>query len=325
MKRLLILFISLVFASLCAFAKDVKILTIGNSFSASVFEYFPKIVEDFPDCKLTLGSANHGGCSLDRHWKYISEEEADPTVSRYNKAFVAESYCSANPTAKSRKRGGNRLGEILKGTPWDFVTIQQQSGRSWQRDTYYPFADNVYAYVKKNAPKAEVIVHQTWSYRCDDPRIKQGGVWGIDQTEMFKRAEANYAELAKKYNLRVVPTGLAVQNYRAVEKNPFKPYTKEYLTTFKYPNVPSCKGDVVGRHFWKKDKKDGKLKLRGDYIHLNEEGKYMQACLWFGFFFEKDPIEIKFVPKQISPEDAKLLREIASKTLKEFKQPRDSK
>jgi hypothetical protein len=51
----------------------------------------------------------------------------------------------------------------------------------------------------------------------------------------------------------------------------------------------------------------------------------MQACLWFGFFFEKDPLEIKYVPKGISADEAKLLREVASKTLKEFKQPRDSK
>lgn len=313
MKRFYLIFIAVVFASLSLFAKDVKILTIGNSFAASVFKDLPQIVKDFPDCTLTLRSANHGGCSFDRHWKYITEEEADPKVCHYRKK------------GSSKKGDSGRLGDILRNTQWDFVTIQQVSHKSWDISTFYPFAENIHAYVKKNAPKAEIVIQQTWAYRCDDSRIKKGGSWGFDQTEMFKRAEANYAELAKKLKLRVIPTGKAVQNYRAVEKNPFKPYSKDYLKSFEKPNVPSNKGDIVGKHRWKKDKKTGNIVLGADSIHFNERGEYMQACLWFGFFFEKDPLEIKYVRKGISPEEAKLLREVASKTLKEFKQPRDSK
>ena len=35
----------------------------------------------------------------------------------------------------------------------------------------------------------------------------------------------------------------------------FKPYSKEYLATFKQPNVPSNDGDIVGKHRWRKNKK----------------------------------------------------------------------
>ena len=67
------------------------------------------------------------------------------------------------------------------------------------------------------------------------------------------------------------------------------------------------------------------IDVSADHIHFNARGEYMQSCLFFGFFFEKDPLEIKYVPKEISADEAKLLREVASKTLKEFKQPRDLK
>jgi hypothetical protein len=328
MKRLFIVFTALLFASLFAFAKDLKILTIGNSFVVSVFKDFPEIVKDFPDCTLTLESANHGGCSFSRHWKYITEEEADANVSCYNKSTITQGYCSIQPTKASKKRGCNRLSEILESKKWDFITIQQVSSESLFRETFYPYAENIYKYINKHAPSAEVVIQQTWSYRCDDPRFLPTKTWGkdgINQTEMFKRAEANYAELAKKLNLRVIPTGKAVQNYRAVEKNPFKPYSKEYLATFKQPNVPSNDGDIVGKHRWRENKKTKEIELSADHIHFNSRGEYMQSCLFFGFFFEKDPLEIKYVPKEISADEAKLLREVASKTLKEFKQPRDLK
>ena len=328
MKRLFIVFVSLIFVSLFAFAKDVKILTIGNSFSVGVFTYLPKIVDDFPDCTLTLESANHANCSFDIHWRFITEEESDATISRYNKNTITQSYCSTTSTVQSQSRGCNRLTEILKSKDWDFITIQQVSNKSLFKETFYPYAENVYKYVKKRVPNAEIIVHQTWSYRCDHPNFLPTGTWGkegIGQTEMFKRAEANYAELAKKFNLRVLPTGKAVQNYRAVEENPFKPYSKEYLSTFRQPDVPSDKGDIVGKYSWGENSETKEMELKGDYIHLNARGEYMQSCLWFGFFFDKDPLEIKYVPNVISADEAKLLREVASKTLKEFKQPRDSK
>jgi len=311
MKRIYFIFTLFILTSLSLFAKDVKLLTIGNSFAASVFRDLPEVVKDFPDCSLTLKSANHGGCSFERHWRYITEEEADQNVCHYGKS--------------SKKAKGSKLKEILASKKWDFITIQQASPKSWDINTFYPYAENIYNYVRKYSPSAEVIIQQTWSYRCDDPRISKGGKWGFDQTEMFNRLEKNYAQLAKKLNLRVLPTGKAVQNYRAVEKNPFKPYSKEYLATFTKPNVPSDKGDIVGQYGWRKDKKTKEVKLTADNIHFNKRGRYMQACLWFGFFFEKDPLEIKYVPKGISAEEAKLLREVASKTLKEFKQPRDSK
>ena len=306
MKRIILLYmLAVALAAQALSAKEVKILTIGNSFAQSVFQYLPQIARETPDCKLVLESANISGCSFQRHWKYITEEEADPQTKRY-----------------SRKRPNDaKLREILQSRKWDIVTIQQASHKSFLAETFAPEPEYIIEYVKKYAPSAEIVVQQTWSYRCDSPRLKK---WNISQNEMFARAEQNYANLAKKFDLRVVPTGLAVQNCRKIEKNPFKPIPPETLKTFKYPNLPSDSGDVVGRQYYKRGK-DGDWKLIVDYIHLNERGKYMQACLWFGFFFDKDPAEIKFVPKSIDPKEAETLRDVAAQTLRQFKQPRGKK
>lgn len=304
MKRLLILTAAALFAALSLTAKEVNVLTIGNSFADSVFKFLPEIAKSVPDCSLVLERANHGGCELERHWRYISQEEADPSVKIYR---------------KSKKS----LKEILKSKKWDIVTIQQASHASWRPETYFPYAQNIFDYVKKNSPDAEVVIQQTWAYRADDPRISQGGAWQIDQTEMFRRIEKNYADAAKKLNLRVIPSGQAVQKSRAAEKKPFKAYDRKSLPFFVWPDLPPQASDVVGNLFWRKDK-SGNLAIAADYIHLNIRGQYLQACVWFGFLFDKDPAEIKFVPDTIGNEDAAFLRGVASKTLKEFKQPRDS-
>lgn len=93
-----------------------------------MFTYLPKIAKAQGE-DLVLERANHGGCELDRHWSYVEREEADPDVKLYR---------------------GNRkkLREILASRDWDIVTIQQASHKSWIADSYFPYAQYLYDYVK---------------------------------------------------------------------------------------------------------------------------------------------------------------------------------
>ena len=59
---------------------SLRILTIGNSFTDSLTRYFPQVAES-AGCHLTFDRANFGGCELERHWSYISAEEASPPLS----------------------------------------------------------------------------------------------------------------------------------------------------------------------------------------------------------------------------------------------------
>ncbi len=76
---------------------------------------------------------------------------------------------------------------------------------------YRPSASELRDYIKKFAPNSEIVVHQTWAYRVDDPRFtKPSEKPGEPATQ-----EAMYTGLTSAYNtiarelggLRIIPTG----------------------------------------------------------------------------------------------------------------------
>lgn len=305
---LIFLFVSFAFALT---AKEVALLTIGNSFAESLSSYLEKVSESVPGCKLTFGKANHGGCELRRHWSYVEKEEASPNVKLYRNKTMT-------------------LKDILESCDWDFVSIQQASHESWIPETYQPYAKNLRDYVAKYAPSAEIIMQQTWSYRSDDPRLTDfnpDGRWKINQGEMHRRAREAYRKTASELGLRVVPMGDAVWIYRSQEKKPFKPFSPKELESFKYPDLPPNDGDVVGNFKWRDVKLSGGKhsksvkKLLADCIHLNKRGEYLQACLWFGFLFDKSPKEIAYKPDWMTESDAEYLKDVAEKALNESTLP----
>ena len=279
--------------------KSLSVLTIGNSFTDSLASYFQPVVES-AGCELYFERANHGGCELHRHWNYIENEERDRVFRMY------QNYT-------------HTMKEILQSRPWDIVTMQQASHASWRPETFEPFGTNIYNYVRTNAPSAEICIQQTWSYRKDDPRIMPGGEWGIDQTEMYNRLTANYRKLAADHgNLRIIPTGFAVQLARQNQPQAFVNYPPELLQQIVWPDLPAQAWSLVGTMRWAKNKETGKMVIHRDTIHLNERGKYMQACVWFAFLYHRKTSEVTFVPDCIGDEDAQFLREMAQKAVDEF-------
>jgi hypothetical protein len=281
------------------FMKDcVKVLTIGNSFTDSLLQFFPAVAGS-AGCKLVFQRANFGGCELERHWSYISAEEQSDLCRIYN--------------------DGIKLKTTLAGTQWDFVTIQQASHASWDWNTYLPYGNYIYDYIRQYAPGAEVLIQQTWAYHPYDQRIRQGGAWGFDQTGMYERLTECYTRLAETLDLRIIPTGYAVQKLRSLQPFPFMDYDPARFAELSWPDLPPMAGDPVGCAFWRKGD-DGSLNLFTDLIHLNERGRYLQACIWFAFLFERSAVEIKFVPDMIADSDAAILREIADSAVREFVQ-----
>ncbi|MDO5582023.1 MAG: DUF4886 domain-containing protein [Planctomycetia bacterium] len=264
--------------------KELKVLSIGNSFSVCLSSYFKSVVESVPGCKLTWDHLTIGGCSLERHWENIVKEEADPSF-RYFKKYSYK--------------------EKLKSQKWDIVSIQQASHFSWKPETFEPYAKNIVDFIKANAPQAEVVFQQTWAYRPDEPRLAK---WGIDQKKMFEELTRAYGRAAQELNLRIIPVGLAVQIARDTFPGGYKPFKR---TDFVYPDLPDMKCFLTGAIKWSPDKKT----LSGDAFHLNDRGKYLQSCVWFAVLYDRDPCEITFVPQSITPEDAVFLRNAAKKAV----------
>ena len=275
----------------------MNVLTIGNSFTWSLQRYFPDVVASAGE-KLKIRYANFGGCELERHWSYIKAEIADPMCRVYD--------------------GGNLLREMLASCDWDVVTIQQASHMSWRPESFEPYAGNIINYVRQYAPKAEIMIQQTWAYRADSPRFLPEE-WNITQQEMHDRLTENYRALSERHQLRVIPTGLAVALSRQETPVKYQGYDRAILDTMHWPDLPPQAGDVVGRMYWKKDPETGKMRLAGDHIHLNLRGDYMQACLWYAVLFNRKAADVTFVPEDIADDDAAFLREMAERARQEWK------
>lgn len=177
-------------------------------------------------------------------------------------------------------------------------------------DSYFPYAQYLYDYVKKHAPQAEIVIQQTWSYRCDDGRFGNGQ-WKITQKQMYEKLSDAYAKAAEKLGTRRIPSGLAVEKAREMQPHSTSPPTPPPARRSCRPDLPPQAGAVVGNFYWKKNPKTGELELKNDSIHLSNRGQYLQACVWYGFLFGKDPKDIKYVPDSIGDKDAEMLRNAA--------------
>ena len=289
-KHYLLFFILLICSNGLLFAQELKVLTIGNSFTACLHKYFGKVTNSVEGCKLDLEFANFGGCELDRHWRYITEEE------QQGKQIY--------------RNGTTTLKKILQSKKWDIVTIQQASHKSYIKESYFPYAQNIVDYVKKHCPTAKIYIQQTWSYRADSPRLKQ---WKLSQDEMFNKLENAYAEAAAKLGLEQIYSGKAIQLARKTIRDPFVAPTD--LKSYKYPDMPRQSGDLVGKYYWRKSKK-GYMYIDSDTIHLNGYGEYLQACVWFATLYKKSATEIKYIPDNMDDNIAKRFQQIADKAVK---------
>lgn len=219
---------------------------------------------------------------------------------------------------KTRYRG--TLTGLLQKNQYDIITIQQNSRNSIDYATCQPYAANLIAFIKKHQPQAEIVIQQTWSYRCDSPQLKK---WQIDNHTMYEKLAGTYAKLAKEHGLRMIPAGLAVQLFRAETPVKYVPLSAGELKKFQKPAVPPFSGEVVGKYFWSKGKKN-KYKterLLLDAHHLNFHGEYLQAAVWFAFLFDKPVSGIKYFPENIDRAQAEFLLSCAQKAVASFQQP----
>lgn len=300
-----ILGLALTTSSQSADTKHISLLTIGNSFSNNATHYLPDIVEADPTCQLTLQKASIGGCPLDKHVRLFKEAEKDPSQKHY-----------WYTTPEGRKH--YNLKEMLQAQPYDIVTIQQLSIKSPDIETYYPYAPELYDYVKKNAPQAAVWVHQTWSYRTDHPLFQKPD---NSQQIMYDRLTKNYRQIAKELNCKILPSGAAMQLAR--EKQTPKFIFPDPQFDYKnptHPNLPNQTGSLIRGHHWRKNKDTEQMEFKSDLTHANTRGEFLQALVWYEMLFGKDARKNTFKPKNITDDDAQFLRTIAHETVQTFAQ-----
>lgn len=291
-------------------AKHLNVLMIGNSFSICVGTCLPQMVKSVPGESITLTSAFIGGCYLEQHWNNICAAEKNPELKQY----LITVWDSA--TGKTTENYQTALA-LLKTQKYDIITIQQNSMYSIDYSTYQPYANNLIAVIKKYQPQAEIIIQQTWSYRADALFFE---LKNLNNDEMYQKLDQAYQKLAAENGLRIIPTGYAIQISRKNSSLKFKGYDKNLLTSLSWPDLPPQAGDVVGKLFWKKNSKTGRMMIEKDTSHLNIRGEYLQAAVWFAFLYGKNTSEIKFVPETIGNDDAEFLKKCAQEAVDNFRE-----
>lgn len=266
-------------------ARQLKVLAIGNSFSLSMMQELPRAAAAYPGCELDIANMMIGGCTLERHWSNVEKAGKNPDFRPYS---ISSSYAFDKETAKNFPTKAN-VQEMLKADKWDVVTIQQGSQHSPFPEKYEPFAGKLIAKIKELAPQAEIRIQQTWSY---SPYSKRLADWKMDAASMDKAVRNAYAGLVKTYGLKLIPTGEAVALYR--ERLPVsyvKVLTADERARLKPPEKIEFYGDVTGAS---SRKKDGTIRI--DPHHLNDEGKYLQACVWLAALFDVDVTRLTYEP-----------------------------
>jgi hypothetical protein len=275
--------------------KTVRLLTVGNSFSQNTTKYLDKIAEADGNT-LIHHRCVIGGSGPDQHLAKAAAHEKDP-----------KDKAGLYGTGKSLK-------EELAAEKWDVITIQQASIRSHDVANYRPAINELHDLIKKHAPNSEVVIHQTWAYRVDDPRFAGTGKAGEPKTqkEMYDGLSSAYRTVAKELGIRRIPVGDA---FFAADTDPkwgYKPDAKFDPKTAKPPMLPDQTHSLHVGYRW--DKADDKT-VKMDGHHANAAGEYLGGLVFYEFLFGTSPVDNTFRPAGVDAEYARFLQETAHKAV----------
>lgn len=172
----------------------MNILSIGNSFSTDATRYLHSIAKSEGE---NVKSVNLyiGGCPLSRHYVNMNNDAAE-----YDFEFNGE-------------RTGIKVSikQALQSEIWDIVTLQQVSSQSVDYNTYQPYLSTIAEYVRFHAPKARIMMIQTWAYEEGSERLtKEMGY--RSQSDMYKALERAYRSAAASIgDVQIIPCGEAFQ------------------------------------------------------------------------------------------------------------------
>lgn len=235
----------------------VRILAIGNSFSQDAVEQYFYELAHAAGIEVVVGNLYIGGCDLDRHYENL---QSDADAYEYRKVVAG----------RKTNRAKTRLSEAFADEPWDYVSLQQASGKSGQYNTY-AVLPQVIGHITSTLPDATLIWHQTWAYASSSNHA-DFPAYGKNQMTMYNAIiDASRRAMTDNTAMKlIVPSGTAIQNAR---------------TTYV--------GDIFNR----------------DGYHLEVTyGRYTAACTWFEAIFGIDVTTTAYAPSTVSDEMAAIAR-----------------
>ncbi len=279
--------------------KHVRLLTVGNSFTRNATRFLKDLV-DAAGHELTHETLLIGGSPLQRHASKASafEQDRDDPEGRYDNR--------------------HSLQESLQADAWDYVTIQQVSMQSHDVETYRPHASQLADVIHRYAPQAQLLVHQTWAYRKDDPRFDQTSAEPGEpatQEAMYRGLSDAYRTITDELGAKRIPVGDAFYRADTDPKFGYRGDDSFDPGAATHPDLPDQMHSLhVG---WQWQKRDGEWALRMDGHHANLAGEYLGACVWFEALFGESPVGNAFVPEGLDREHAAFLQLTAHRAVAE--------
>ncbi|MFC7685266.1 DUF4886 domain-containing protein [Ureibacillus sp. GCM10028918] len=188
-------------------AETIKILSIGNSFSQDIQSEIEEIAHS-AGVDLIVGNLYRSGESLEGHWKQAAN-------SRKSYQYQKKSIFNGEWNIQDRKRVSLKDG--LVDEEWDYITLQQTSGKSGIYRTYNPYLGKLMEYIGSHGknPDATLALHMPWAYSKNSTN-KFFPYYGRNQTTMYRAIVAASQKVMNNHNFSIVlPTGTAIQNARS--------------------------------------------------------------------------------------------------------------
>ena len=187
------------------YTNELKILSIGNSFSQDTMEYVAPIALNARLSKIKLGNLYMGGCSINQHYNHAVHNLAPYTYFQNN----GNGWSATENTAIER---------VLQAERWDWVCIQHGTGdgsRHTDENSYSnltPFLDYLQ---QRLSPYTKIAYNVTWVGEPDHPHPEML-LHGKDQRLLFTKILTTIEKIVTPIATidKIIPTGTAVQNAR---------------------------------------------------------------------------------------------------------------
>ena len=182
--------------------QSIKILAVGNSFSIdAMHNHLYGVLEGAGYDEIRLGILYVGGCSLDKHYTYLSADSA------------SYEYLE-NIGGKWTNTKEYKASTAFALTDWDYVVFQQVSGQSGRPESYGKL-DALIDLIRPQIGKAKLYWQMTWAYQQDSDH-SDFGKYNKDQMTMYNAIVSTVKEKIVNHPKidGVIPSGTAIQNLR---------------------------------------------------------------------------------------------------------------
>ena len=222
----------------------INILMIGNSFC---YYYTDELfaMAKAAGIKLRVCNIYYSGCTLEQHWKWWKDGEA-------NYEFI-----TTDERGRKEQKGVN-LEYCLQQQNWDYISLQSASSAlktasvAEVLEETKLYRTDLWNYIQQEFPQSKHLWHQTWAYQIG----YDGNGYKMEtkaQQDEYAQKQLDYAlAICEEFNLDRVNSGEA---WKIVRDGG-------------YDNL--CARKAVGGGI-------------GDFYHDGDigGGQYLNACVWF--------------------------------------------